>query len=107
MSYQRRLSDVTIGLIIISFDLVTRMTLRLDFFYLSKIDQKTKKYEYEIIVTVVPFVLELCILTLVTVVSDPRDPLFDFLTLFLTFVTLVTFFLILLTLVSDPRDFSF
>ena len=60
MSYQRRLSDVTIGLIIISFDLVTRMTLRLDFFYLSKIDQKTKKYEYEIIVTVVPFVPDLC-----------------------------------------------
>ena len=28
MSYQRRLSDVTIGLIIISFDLVTRMTIK-------------------------------------------------------------------------------
>ena len=76
-------------------------------FLFVKNRSENEKYEYEIIVTVVPFVLELCILTLVTVVSDPRDPLFDFLTLFLTFVTLVTFFLILLTLVSDPRDFSF
>ena len=36
-------------------------SLRLDLFIFSQFDQKTKKYEYEIIVTVVSFVPELCI----------------------------------------------
>ena len=59
----------TLRLTLLAYVNYAGTSLRLDFF--SQIDQKTKKYECEIPVTVVPLVAD------PRTPRDPRDPLLD------------------------------
>ena len=85
----------TLRLTLLAYVNYAGTSLRLDFFHKST--RKRKKYECEILVTVVPLVAD------PRTPRDPRDPLFDPRDPLFD-VTLKTLFLTLVTLVSDPRD---